>query len=125
LPAFAGQCFPATARLRSSREYSRLWHQGERCQTKNFTVIAAKPSASSSQTWPRMGITVSRKVGNAVCRNRIKRWLREFFRCNHVHFGRIVDISVIAKPGAAKLTHTVFDQELQEVLRRLHLYVDV
>lgn len=123
MPVFGSQCFPATARLRSSREYSRLWHQGERCQTRNFTVIAAKP-ASPYQTWPRLGITVSRKVGNAVCRNRLKRWLREHFRSNYGRLTGSVDISVIAKPGAAKLTHAAFDQELQEALRRLHLYVD-
>lgn len=85
-------------------------------------MIVAKP-ASPCQTWPRLGATVSRKVGNAVCRNRLKRWLREFFRLERGHMGRIADISVIAKPGAAQLTHAAFDQELREALRRLHLYV--
>ena len=123
MPAFGGQCFPATARLRNSREYSRLWREGERCQTRNLTVIVALP-ATPLQAWPRLGITVSRKVGNAVCRNRLKRWLREYFRSHRVQLVGIADISVIGKPGAAQLTHAAFDQELQEAFRRLRLYVD-
>jgi len=123
LPARGGQSFPAAARLKSSREYSRLWRDGERCHTRNLTIIAAKPPVPHP-AGSRLGTTVSRKVGNAVCRNRLKRWLREYFRSHKARLTGIADISVIAKPGAAHLTHAAFDQELQEALRRLRLYVD-
>ena len=48
----------------------------------------------------RMGITVSRKVGGAVVRNRVKRWIRECYRRRHDGaFPAQVDFVVVARPG--------------------------
>ena len=82
-------------------------------------VIAAPGSTSV-----RLGISVSRKIGNAVCRNRIKRWLREYFRIHRSEFSAVTDLSVVVKPGAALLDHADIDQQLQEALRRLRVYAD-
>lgn len=49
----------------------------------------------------RLGITVTRRVGNAVCRNRIKRHCREFFRRNRRRISGIWDINLIVKKEAA------------------------
>jgi ribonuclease P protein component len=72
----------------------------------------------------RLGISVSRKVGNAVCRNRIKRWLREYFRLHRAEFYSVTDLSVVVKPGAAQLDHAAIDQQFQEALWRLRIYAD-
>ena len=117
------QSFSATSRLRNSREFSRVWREGQRCHTRSLTVIVAPPAVAGREG-ARLGVTVSRKVGNAVCRNRIKRWIREYFRTSRQHFASVADLSVIAKPGAALLAHGEFDQELQEAMRRLRLYLD-
>jgi ribonuclease P protein component len=82
-------------------------------------VIAATGSAGV-----RLGISVSRKVGNAVCRNRIKRWLREYFRTRRSALQTGVDLSVVVKPGAAQLSHAELDQQLQDALRRLQVSAD-
>jgi len=52
----------------------------------------------------RLGITVSRKVGNAVVRNRIKRGIREWFRRCRDELGSNVDLVVIARSAARELT---------------------
>jgi ribonuclease P protein component len=113
------QGFPPSCRLRTSREYTRLWRQGRRCHTPQLLVIAAAGAAGI-----RLGISVSRKVGNAVCRNRIKRWLREYFRRHRAELGSGTELSVVVKPGAALLGHGELDQQLQEALRRLRVYED-
>lgn len=49
---------------------------------------------------PRFGLAVSRQVGNAVARNRVKRWLREAIR--HERSGLpLVDVVIVARPSAA------------------------
>jgi ribonuclease P protein component len=60
---------------------------------------------------PRLGITVSRKVGNAVVRNRLKRILKEYFRNNKENF-KNQDYSIIAKRGAAFLSFKDINKEI-------------
>lgn len=111
------QRFPVACRLRVNREYTQVWRQGERCHTAHLTVLAAAGGTPVA----RLGVTVSRKVGNAVCRNRIKRWVREFFRRQRGRLKGAVDLSVVAKPGAAAISHDVLEQELHDALRRLRV----
>lgn len=60
-------------------------------------VVAASDAGS------RFGLTVSRKVGNAVCRNRVKRWLREAIRHERVGLLGTWDVVVIAHPSSAEV----------------------
>lgn len=52
----------------------------------------------------RLGVTVSKAVGNSVVRNRVKRRIRELFREARARLAPTIDFVVIAKPGAGQLT---------------------
>jgi len=67
----------------------------------------------------RIGITVSRKVGGAVVRNRVKRWIRECYRRRRGDFPGRVDFVVVARPTAAEAGHAGICRELAGLARRL------
>jgi len=104
--------FPKLNRLRKSWEYQRVWKMGCKLHTPHFILLLAK----NSDAYSRLGLTVSRKVGNAVMRNRVKRQVREFFRFQKDKFSPTVDLSVVAKRGAASLSLAETHNELQQAL---------
>jgi ribonuclease P protein component len=83
------------ARLRRRREFLAVQQRGTRLHAGDVVVLALP----SGRAGPRIGITVSSKVANAVVRNRVKRWVREAFRAARVDWPA-VDVVVIARAGA-------------------------
>jgi len=114
--------FGAADRLHRSAEFLRLQRRGIRLQAKHFVLYAGKidyagdhagKHESAEGPRKRLGITVSRRVGNAVVRNRVKRQVRECFRC--ILRERLDDgmsIVVIALVGAGNLEPTAINAGL-------------
>ena len=65
-------------------------------------VVVVRPTPDGDGS--RLGVTVSRKVGNAVVRNRVKRRIREWFRRDRSAIGPGLDLVVIARPSAARMS---------------------
>jgi ribonuclease P protein component len=88
-------------------------------------VLAAARAPGEAASGPgetqfvRLGVTVSRRVGGAVVRNRVKRRLREWFRTSRVRAVGAVDLVVIARPAAATLTSEALRRELDGLCGRL------
>ncbi len=106
------QSFRRNERIRRKKEYDAIYRQGIRRHSAHFTVITTRSSSGVS----RLGLTVSRKVGNAVKRNRIKRLLREFFRLNRSRFPVPLDIVIIPKRNLPPLTFADVARELESLL---------
>jgi ribonuclease P protein component len=83
------------ARLRRRREFLEVQQRGRRVFSGALLVLALESGGAG----PRIGITVSSRVGNAVERNRVKRWIREAWREVAPTFPP-VDLVVIARPAA-------------------------
>jgi ribonuclease P protein component len=90
--------FGKAARILRRREFLAVQQRGQRLFSGKLVVLAL----SAGGKRPRIGITVSGKVANAVIRNRIKRWVREAFRAVAADLPP-VDLVVIARSGAAEI----------------------
>jgi ribonuclease P protein component len=96
--------FERADRLRRSAEFARVIRRGRRVAGSSFVVVAMQREADAGRpTGNRLGITVSRRVGRAVVRNRVKRRIREWFRGARGEFGSGLDLVVIGRPSAAQL----------------------
>lgn len=92
--------FPKTARILKRYEFVEFYSTGKAVHSAGF-VLVYKNNRSGR---PRIGITVSRKVGNAVVRNKIKRRVREYYRLHSIGVPNGWDFHVIAKKPAAALS---------------------
>ncbi|OPX19739.1 MAG: ribonuclease P protein component [Desulfobacca sp. 4484_104] len=107
-----------TARFRKSdrlvrrADFERSKTLGQRYHTSHFLVSLVPNQAGQ----PRLGLVVSKRLGKAVRRNRVKRLLREFFRLNKANLP-LQDIVIIAKKGASDLTLAEVSAELRAGLR--------
>jgi ribonuclease P protein component len=93
---------PRRRRLSRSAEFERVYRQG-RSKGNRFLVLYAFPREEGSQDGPRLGLSVSRKVGGAVERSRVKRILREAFWAEAERLPAGSDYVVVARPEALAL----------------------
>ena len=101
-------------RLRRRAEFLAVQSSGARYQTPHFVVYAARLPAQSGNGEARLGITVSKRVGNAVARNRVKRRVRETFRLSLKHLmAPGLAMVVIARDGADRVESPTINAELR------------
>jgi ribonuclease P protein component len=87
-------------RLSRSAEFERVYRQG-RSTANRHLVLYSFPNSSAPRA--RLGLSVSRKVGGAVARNRIKRLLREAFAQVEAELAPEQDVVVVARPEIREL----------------------
>jgi ribonuclease P protein component len=111
--------FRAADRLRRRAEFLRVQRMGARFQSDHFVVYTMR--FHESQT-VRLGTTVSRRLGNAVMRNRIKRRIRECFRLSlRLRLPAGTAVVVIGRLGAGALDMQSLMGELGNAVARLQL----
>ena len=110
-PRRAERDFPATARVRRRSEFEELYTRGTKLvESRLVAFVSPAPDGRS-----RLGLSVSRKVGNAPRRNRVKRVLREAFRQLASEWEEPLDLVLVARPGTAPTSL----EEARESLLRL------
>jgi len=108
----ADERFPRALRVRRRSEYLEIQNRGRKLAGPNLLLFARSGTG-------RFGVTVSRKVGGAVVRNLVKRWLRECYRRRREALPRTFDLVIVAKPAAATAGQAALCGELASLARRL------
>lgn len=109
----ASQRFPSERRIRKRADFRAVYDGGVRRGASCFTVFAL---ATNSRLPGRVGLTVTRKIGNAVARNRCKRRLREAMRKNWKVLPEGVDVVLHARRSLARARTAQVENEIARVL---------
>jgi ribonuclease P protein component len=112
--------FTKADRILKRREFHALANSGRRIQNEYFIAVFSPGRHGRS----RLGVTVTKKVGGAVKRNRIKRLVREFFRLNRHFISGVWDINIIAKNQIADISSEQAYRALQNIFIRISRYDD-
>jgi len=90
-------------RLSRSSDFQRIYRQGSSTASRFLVLYSFKRPAEAGAEGPRLGLSVSKKLGGAVVRNRVKRLLREAFQGCAGHLAEEYDLVVIARPHLLEL----------------------
>ena len=84
-------------RLRKNDDFKRVYRKGRSCGNRFFVLYHLENGLGFN----RLGISVSKKVGNSVVRHRLKRLTRECFRLREERFRDGLDLVVLMRQAAA------------------------
>lgn len=107
--------FPKQHRLLKRSEFLTVNQYGNTLRGSWLMARVRKNGAPCS----RLGITVSKRVGRAARRNRIKRLVREYFRRNRHTLAESWDINIIAKNNASDVTSREIIFSMEEIFNKL------
>ena len=99
-------------RLRKRREYLIVQRKGRKVHLRDFLVMARGGTK-------RVGVTVTKKVGCAVQRNRIKRLVREVWRREKGHLPEGLELVFVARRSAVEVTYSQLRQQFDDLARKL------
>lgn len=107
-----------TVTLKKNYEFARVFNKGSFYVGRNITVYILP----NKQSLNRIGISVSKKAGKAVVRNRKKRLIRESYRYFEEYISNGYDIVIAARAGESVPTYGVVLKEFKYLLKKLQVF---
>ena len=101
--------------IKKNEEFREIYHSGKSYANKYLVMYVKKNESETG----RLGISVSKKVGNSVVRHRLSRLIRESYRLNESKFHSGWDIVVVARQGAKGRNYFEIDSAMLH-LAKLH-----
>lgn len=107
-----------TQALSENHRFRALYRRGK-SKAGRFIVVYTMKNRSGGVN--RLGITVSKKLGNAVTRNRIRRRIKEAYRINETNFKNGYDIVIVARHGGENAQFSALEGEIKKLFNELSL----
>src|SRR5690625_3111225 len=102
-------------RLKKNEEFTHVFKRGSSVANRQFVLYSL---AKEGQTQFRIGLSVSKRIGNAVTRNRIKRLIRAFFQQNCEKLRQDVDYVIIARKPTSTMNYHEVENSLNHVFKK-------
>jgi ribonuclease P protein component len=103
-----------TFRIKKNAEFQEVFKKGKSVANRQFVVYALKRNEQANF---RIGLSVSKKIGNAVTRNQIKRYLRQTFLELSDQIHKDVELIIIARKPAATMKFAEIKSSMIHVLK--------
>ena len=103
--------------LKKTRDFQQVYRHGTSQSNRYLVMYVLKNQYNRN----RLGISVSKKVGNSVVRHRVTRLIRESYRLNETAFDKSLDIVVIARPSAKDRSYQEIESALLHLAGRHHM----
>ncbi len=104
-------------RLRKNLEFKRVYSARKNYWNRNLTLYVKKNNLEES----RFGITITKKIGNAVVRNRIRRRIKEIYRLNFYRIKDGYDLVFIPKKNVQEISYEQLESAMIHILKISHL----
>ena len=105
-------------RVKKEKDFNAIFQEGKSVANRKFVVYRLE----NSEQHFRVGLSVSKKLGNAVTRNQIKRRIRPVLITHKDQIIENLDFVVIARKGVEEMNYTEIEKNLLHVLRLANIY---
>ena len=103
--------------LKKNRDFQRVYQKGTSKANRYLVMYVLENQYMKN----RLGISVSKKVGNSVVRHRVTRLIRESYRLNETDFNKSLDIVVVARPSAKGKSFQEIESALLHLADKHHI----
>ena len=103
--------FTKEERIKHPQDFRRLMKLGKKLQSKHFLLFLRDNEVG----YHRIGMVLKKEIGPATYRNRMKRYLREFFRLHKHHIRGSLDMVILTKKGPMLGRYAEVEEELRRV----------
>ncbi len=106
-----------TDSLKKNSDFQNVYRNGKSCANRYLVMYTLE----NGTRYNRLGISVSKKVGNSVIRHRIKRLVKESYRMHETIFKRGFDLVIIARVSAKKMSYLETESAVLHLGNKLHV----
>ena len=105
--------------LKKNRDFQQVYKRGTSKANRYLVMYVLENHDRHMEN--RLGISVSKKVGNSVVRHRLTRLIRESYRLNEMEFDNSLDIVVVARPQAKDRSYQEIESALMHLAEKHHI----